>query len=401
MTSDNVSNRTWIKLRLASLVAIVVGLGATLVAFSGVGQAETSHSGNQALTSAEQVAGPHALKKTKRAKKHGKAKKSKKAKEHKKHKKAKRCAKGKRGAKCRAAKRAKNAPANRVTISGGRWAGAIDTTNLATVNAAYLSEYASGVSTPTGYTGNDNSCIAGTSSQASRTATLRAINFTRSLGGLSPVAFDTGLNNKAQQTALMMSANGALSHSPGNGWRCYTPIGANTAGISNLALAYPSITSAGMIGMYMDELGSSNVAVGHRRWLMNPFATVMGSGSTNNANAITVIGSSNPNNPNPAWVPWPTNNYFPAPLEPKGRWSLSAGHSGANFTNATVAMSGPNGPIAVTHYAPKNGYAQPTLVWQVGSSISPTGTYHVTVNNIKVGNATTSYSYAVQMFKPA
>jgi uncharacterized protein YkwD len=268
------------------------------------------------------------------------------------------------------------------------------------VNASYQAEYGSGVKTATGYTGNDNACAAGSSSDESRTATLRAINFTRSLAGLAPVSFDGGLNAKAQQTALMMSANGALSHSPGANWRCYTPVGANTAGISNLALAYPSITSAGMIGMYMDELGSSNVVVGHRRWLLNPFATVMGSGSTTNANAIVVIGPSNPDNPNPAFVSWPTNNYFPAPLEPKGRWSLSTGNSGADFSAATVAMAGPNGPIPVTRYAPKNGYAQPTLVWQVGAGIDPSSTYLVTVNNIRVGGAMTSYSYAVNMFKP-
>jgi uncharacterized protein YkwD len=401
MTSEKVSNRTWYKRWLASLVAIVVGLGATMVAFSGVGQADTRRHDDGAGLSAEQVAGPQALSKSKHVKKAKKAKKHKKHKKAKKNRKAKRCAKGKRGAKCRALRARRGATTARVTISGGRWAGALDTTNLEAVNSAYLSEYASGLATPTGYTGNDKNCVAGTSSQASRTATLRAINFTRSLSGLTPVSFDAAMNSKAQQTALMMSANGALSHSPGTGWNCYTTVGAKTAGVSNLALAYPSITSAGMIGMYMDELGSSNVVVGHRRWLLNPFATVMGSGSTNNANAITVIGSSNPSNPNPAWVPWPSENYFPAPLEPKGRWSLSAGHSGANFANATVSMSGPNGPISVNRYAPKNGYAQPTLVWQVPGSINPTGIYRVTVNNIKVGNATTSYSYAVQMFKPA
>ncbi len=376
---------------LVGLVAMMVGLGAAIVAVSGVGPAVASHSDASATLSAEQVAGPQAVTKqrrVKKAKKHNKVK----------HSRIKRCKKGKRGAKCRARRASSNAA--RVTLSGNRWAGAVDTTNVAAVNSAYQSQYASGLRTPTGYTGNDNACVAGTSSQESRDTTLRAINFTRSLAGLAPVYFDGGLNAKAQQTALMMSANGALSHTPGAGWRCYTQVGANTAGISNLALAYPSITSAGMIGMYMDELGSSNVVVGHRRWLLNPFASAMGSGSTNNANAIAVIGSSNPGNPNPAWVSWPTNNYFPAPLEPKGRWSLSAGHSGANFEAATVSMSGPNGPIPVTRYAPKNGYAQPTLVWQVGAAIDPTSTYHVTVNNIRVGNGTTSYSYAVQMFKP-
>lgn len=390
MTSDIASNRTWLIKLSVGLAALMVGLGAAIIALPGVGQAASSLHDIQATPSTEQVAGPQAHSQQTR---HHKGKKAKKK------ARVKRCAKGKRGARCRAV-RGMNGTTARVTLSGSRWAGAVDTTNLAAVNASYQAEYASGVKTATGYTGNDNACAAGSSSDDSRTATLRAINFTRSLAGLAPVNFDAGLNAKAQQTALMMSANGALSHSPGANWRCYTPVGANTAGISNLALAYPSITSAGMIGMYMDELGSSNVVVGHRRWLLNPFATVMGSGSTNNANAIVVIGPSNPDNPNPAFVSWPTNNYFPAPLEPKGRWSLSTGNSGADFSAATVAMAGPNGPIPVTRYAPKNGYAQPTLVWQVGAAIDPGSTYLVTVNNIRVGGAMTSYSYAVNMFKP-
>ncbi len=380
------------KALLTGLLALVVGLGAITSLLTGVGQAGTSHSGAPTTSGADQVAGPHAKAGKKRAKKgHGK--------KAKKRHRVKKCAKGKRGVKCRAARRLGN-PSARITVGGSRWAGALDTTNLAAVNAAYKSEFASGARTPTGYTGNDQTCQAGTSSQESRTATLRALNFTRSLAGLTPVVFDAGLNQRAQQTALLMSANGALSHSPGSNWRCYTNVGAQTAGVSNLALAIPQITSAGMIEMYMDDRGASNIVVGHRRWFLNPFATVMGSGSTDKANAIQVIGPSNPNNPNPAWVSWPTSNYFPAPLEPNGRWSLSAGHGGADFSAAQVAMAGPQGPISVTRFAPKNGYAQPTLVWDVNANLDPNSTYYVSVSNIKVGNGRTNYSYAVQLFQP-
>ncbi|MCB0889115.1 MAG: hypothetical protein KDB38_06975, partial [Nocardioidaceae bacterium] len=73
---------------------------------------------------------------------------------------------------------------------------------------------------------------------------------------------------------------------------------------------------------------------------------------------------------------------------------------GADFSAAQVAMAGPQGPISVTRFAPKNGYAQPTLVWDVNANLDPNSTYYVSVSNIKVGNGRTNYSYAVQLFQP-
>lgn len=41
----------------------------------------------------------------------------------------------------------------------------------------------------------------------------------------------------------------------------------------------------------------------------------------------------------PGLVSWPTAGQFPAPLDPAGRWSLSAGDKTVNFKNATGAVT--------------------------------------------------------------
>ena len=65
-------------------------------------------------------------------------------------------------------------------------------------------------------------------------------------------------------------------------WRALLLRGPSGSGKSDLALAYPSLHAGQIIDLYMDDGGDSNVAAGHRRWILNPFSTVMGSGSTFN-----------------------------------------------------------------------------------------------------------------------
>ena len=284
----------------------------------------------------------------------------------------------------------------------GRWGGAVDTGSLSAVNAAYTRYYASGTNVPTGYASNDSQCEVGGNTTASLAATRNAVNFVRSLGGLAPVSFNGTLNARSQRTAVMMSANRSLSHEPPSSWRCYTGDGAQNAGKSNLALSYPSITSAGVVGLYMQDPGSSNSAVGHRRWLMNPFSTEMGSGSTNTANSITVIGPRSSARPNPAFVGWPSAGYFPDSLEPTGRWSLSAGNSKVSFAGASVSVYRNGTRLAASKARVENGYAQPTLVFNVPASQARSGVYTVNVSGIKTtGAGTTSYSYKVRMFTPS
>ena len=282
-------------------------------------------------------------------------------------------------------------PADAGTTAGtrvtARWSGAIDTRSAAAVNAAYWSQYAPTQSIPTGWSGGSlSSCTPGSSSSTSNAATLRALNFVRSLAGLAPVQLSSTMNANAQRAALIMSANGALNHNPDPSWRCYTSAGATAASRSNLALAYPSIRSGQIVDLYMDEPGSNNKAVGHRRWLLNPFTTTVGTGSTSTANALMVIG--------------PTS--YPNTIEPNGRWSLSAGNRKIRFGKARVRVFRGTSRVYVHKYAVHNGYAQPTIVWQMPSGFAKTGTYRVVVSNIHKKGTTRRYkmSYLVRLFTP-
>jgi uncharacterized protein YkwD len=284
-----------------------------------------------------------------------------------------------------------------------RWSGAINTRSASAVNAAYWSQYANVQSLSTGWWGGDLlSCAPGLSSASSNAATLSALNYVRSLAGLAPVSLNGSLNQSAQEAALMMSANGALSHSPSPSWKCYTRTGATAASRSNLALAYPSIKAGQIVYLYMDDPGASNAAVGHRRWVLNPFTTQMGTGSTDTANALTVIGPSSSARPNPRYVGWPTAGYFPNAIEPDGRWSLSSGRRNVSFAKARVRVYQGTHRIPVRKYHVENGYAMPTIVWQMPAGISKTAAYRVVVTHIKKrgSHKRLHKSYVVRLFTP-
>jgi len=287
-------------------------------------------------------------------------------------------------------------------LAASRYARSINTGSLGAVNSAYWSMFEEAADLPTGWTGSVDGCQRGTTSTESRDATLRSLNFVRRLGGLAPVRFSGTLNAHAQSAALMMSANNQLSHFPPSTWRCYTQTGARTASRSNLALAYPDITSGAIVEMYMDDIGSSNHAVGHRRWVLNPFATTMGSGSTGTANALQVVGPTRRGRPNPAYVSWPTRGWFPNTLEPRGRWSLSAGNSRTNFRDARIHVTHAGHSLRVHKFAVENGYGQPTLVWQMPSSLQSSGSYHVKVSNIRHRGSGKRHTtrYTVRFFTP-
>ena len=289
--------------------------------------------------------------------------------------------------------------------SSARWSGAVDTGSKSAVNSAYWNQYAPKANLLVDWLGGSLlGCLPGLTSSYSNGGTLSALNYVRSLAGLAPVSFSSTLNANAQRAALIMAANNALSHSPSSSWKCWTSTGASTASKSNLALAYPALKAGQIIDLYMDDKGSGNVAVGHRRWLLNPFSTVMGSGSTNTANALTVVGPTNSYRPNPTYVGWPSAGYFPNALEPSGRWSLSSGSKAVSFRYAQVYVYRADGvKIPVHKYAVHAGYAQPTIVWSMPDWISKTTTYKVGVTGIKKSGYSGSLrtSYTVRLFTPS
>jgi hypothetical protein len=251
------------------------------------------------------------------------------------------------------------------------------------------------------WSGSTAGCRAGAPSGAAQAAIRQAVNYYRAMAGLPAVNLDATLSTQAQQAALMMTANQALSHDPPSSWSCWTQSGHDAAGRSNLALGFPG---ARAIAAYMADAGTTNAGVGHRRWLLNPRATVFGSGATNDANALLVVDapSLGTRPTRPPWVAWPSAGYFPAQVEPGGRWSLAANDDTTDFSAATVSVTDDGGnPLPVTVQPLEAGYADPTLVWQVtldhGAS-DPDATFHVHVEGIVRNGQPTTADYDVTLF---
>ena len=224
------------------------------------------------------------------------------------------------------------------------------------------------------------------------------------MGGLKSVSLDSALTAKAQRAALMMKSNNKLSHAPSSSCKCSASNGKEAAGNSNLALG---AAGAKAISNYMVDAGSSNTTVGHRRWIMYPPTTKMGSGTTSTTNALWVLGGGwvMPSG-TPSFVSWPNAGYFPAPLEPNGRWSLSA-TGDVDFSKATVSVKDASGrALKVTKQPVVNGYGNNTVVFQVSGLTKPSGTatasYSVQVAGFtRTGSSTKiTHSYKVHLFNP-
>jgi hypothetical protein len=256
---------------------------------------------------------------------------------------------------------------------------------------------------PIGWTGSVSGCKAGQISDAASAATLGQINYFRVVAGLRPVRFDSDLATVAQRTALMMDANNQLSHDPPDYWACRTDAADRLAGRSNLALGS---SAHGAIAISRYILDSSNVYAGHRRWLLNPRTAVMSAGSTAQANAVAVVGMPQHSLPVPRWVPWPSAGYFPSPLEPDGRWSLSASNSHTDFAYASVSVTDAAGQrYPVKKYPVVNGYGPRTLVWHVSDLRRPAPgenlAYTVRVSGIRrYGDRIPAVSYTVTLVRP-
>jgi uncharacterized protein YkwD len=280
--------------------------------------------------------------------------------------------------------------------------GPIDTSSRTSVQSAYLSQFALGSSTMPEWTGETGSCTGGTTSTAYVGDVLSALNYVRGLAGLAPVTVSARLSTEAQQAALIMDANRAVSHAPPTTWRCWSPAGARAAGNSNLLLSIPGASAAQAISLYMDEPGTTNDAVGHRRWLLFPETTAVGIGATSSSNAIWVMGPTSKNRSNPAWVGWPNQGWFPTPLVPGVRWSLSAGNPQMRFAHAVVRVYHNGLRVPVHAYRPDAGYGRPTIAWAMPAGFGRSGSYRVVVNKItKVGTSKQfRHDYWVHLFDP-
>jgi hypothetical protein len=284
----------------------------------------------------------------------------------------------------------------------------IDPTNRQ-VSLDYFNQvYRASDGIPIDWTGSHANCNAGETSPAFREAVELRINYFRSMAGLpATIQLSDEYNRKAQQAALMMSVNGQLSHNPPPSWLCYTAEGAEAAGSSNLFLG---VYGPSAITGYIEDPGSGNYFVGHRRWILYPQTLHMGTGDIPNtggywpSNALWVF-DDNMWNPRPQirqeYVAWPPRGYIPYQVV-FPRWSFA--YADADFSGAVVMMSsgGQNIPVALQPVA--NGYGENTLVWVPDLSFGapPPGdtAYDVAVTGVKINGVPKDFAYQVILFDP-
>lgn len=287
----------------------------------------------------------------------------------------------------------------------------VDTSNRAAVIQFYNNVYLASESIDAGWGGNIPNCAPGTTTAVFKDAILLRINYYRAMTGLpAGVIFDSALNAKCQQAALMMIAEGKLSHTPDSSFKCYTEEGREAAGKSNLALGSYGPHS---IDRYIEDSGTFNYAVGHRRWILEPRQILMGSGTTTAVNgdytgsdALWVIGNFTSRPASPEWVAWPNSGFVPSELV-FPRWSFSANldRNRVDFASASVTMTENGNPVALTIVSSADtGYGDDTIVWEPQglnfTGLSEDRVFHISIDNVLVDGSSRSYSYQVTVIDP-
>ncbi len=308
-------------------------------------------------------------------------------------------------------------PAPAVAKMGDTGGFSWDSTDRTAVVAAFARTYlpSEGYQAHTDWYGDVDVCVADSVSREFLDDTLRRINWFRAQAGVAAdVSDDPSLNDKVQQTALIMAEQDALSHFPATDFPdnpCLSIDGAAAAAKSNLARgAY----GPGAIDFLMRDTGGNNAAVGHRRWTLYLRQKVMGNGSipptaTHLSTHVQYVFDSFKPAPPARAVAWPNEGFVPWQVVPDDgdtptRWSFS--YPGADFSNAAVSVErvgDGGGFLAVTSEAVVNGYGDNTVVWRVAGvpDARPAAdtTYRVVVSGVAAAPQST-FSYDVTVIDP-
>jgi hypothetical protein len=265
---------------------------------------------------------------------------------------------------------------------------------------------------------NIAACQAGTLKPEVGARVLATLNDIRAHHNLPPVTYAAADEPAVQQSALMMAANGALSHNPPTNWNCYTTAGATAAGQSNIYLGTGGLRYSQdadiMIGWLTDTNNVTANNIGHRRWLLYPFLSTIAYGrvagtwqTSNRADgaSIKVINSTqNTAGPLPDYVAYPFQDYPVKYFDSSALLSFGViankssnfgANSSVSFANAVITVKARGGAtLTVSNQSWDNeGYGLPnSLQWNV-SGLTANTIYDVTINNVTVSGAARNYSY--------
>lgn len=238
-------------------------------------------------------------------------------------------------------------------------------------------------------------CQAGDTGAPGRDNALKLINLYRWLAGLPAVGHDAGLDAKAQQCALMMHANGQLSHDPPMQWDCYSADGAQAAKNSNIS-STPGVVA---VDLYMVDPGNPTT-FGHRRWILSNGLGPVGLGSTAVNSCMWVIGGQGGGDA--AWTAWPPPGVVPidaihvpevpwADVDETG-WTIQSDAIDLGAAQVTIREGGVDLPVKTTALMGGFGSASAVAMTPQGWTSEAGKTYTVEVNGVPQ-----PFSYDVQV----
>lgn len=277
---------------------------------------------------------------------------------------------------------------------------AIDIANRQAVIDSYLTEFER-PEPAMEFTGNVDQCAPGTTSTAYQLSVLQRVNWYRQMAGLPDVSYNSANYAAAQAGALISAAQGSLSHTPNPSAKCYTSLGYTGTSSSNLALGGAGVYA---IDMYIDDLGDNNTRVGHRRWILSPTLRGVATGDIPenrqskrqwSSNALYVFDTGAPLATRDSGISWPPPGYVPEPVV-YNRWSYV--RLGADFTNAQVTVTRPNGQSIPLIVENRTEFLGPGIVFTPTLPTTRTQdiTYTVTITGVTgVPSSTITYDVTV------
>lgn len=230
-------------------------------------------------------------------------------------------------------------------------------------------------------------CGPGAMPRAAIDDTIRRINAYRWLSGLSNVTDNPDAHRAQMECAAMMSKQGALSHTPGPDYACYTEAGAGAAGRSNIAYGYRS--SAAAIEGYMDDGGVPNL--GHRRWILNAPLGRVGIGFSNSGSrpgqCLSVFDRSGTGTRD--WTSFPNHGQTPL-ANARYIWSFQyyGGAIGQETSATVVRVSGNMEMPVITEVLGGGGLPGTLKITRDNWDVEVGQTYRVTITNLNGGDLT-------------
>lgn len=249
---------------------------------------------------------------------------------------------------------------------------------------------------------------------------LQTLNAVRALHRLPPATYSPGDEPATQQSALMQAANNQLSHTPPTSWRCYTAVGADASGASNLyggsGNGLSLVSDEQVIAGWLTEVNNIIAEnVGHRRWLLDPFlgsvayGRVAGRHATSgraDAAAMKVFdtaGPAGPTGPLPDYVAYPFEDYPARLFDTRALLSFGVisnktskwGNTNVDFSNAAITVRQRGGAtLTVSRITyDTQGYGLPNNVQFAVTGLQASTYYDVTIDRVAVGGVQRSYSY--------